>query len=200
MKIALVILGASGAGKDTLLSALLDLSPIYKKVSFSRPLKSYLEEAYSLEPFYLDTPEGKATPFPPAPNNTFLDVLMEAYHCSKEGVLGHMVTDLALKNILSDYKPVAVFTDMRKLMEAQHLVKLGLPIYLVNLSSHLEVVRSTDETMEDIARFLIDSGPINPYSYHNDYEVNPSGLSTFAGQLHKNILRRLEDILWRIGE
>jgi ABC-type dipeptide/oligopeptide/nickel transport system ATPase component len=142
----LCIVGESGAGKDTLATAIIDAdtsNTVYKQYKFASPGKRVFERLYGLRLGFMDDREARVR-ICPGGETSYLQRFIFWFHNQHQIFPPGMFLNLALKEIITDINSVhtAIYTDLRTPHEANSLVKLCdkfnvelRPILIINPSS-----------------------------------------------------------------
>ena len=164
-----VIMGLSNSGKDTVTNIILNTSWINYRYGttlilvndkidseknhyickFSGGFKRYIEASYCLQAGVLDTKEGKSLKVPNS-DDTFLDLLIKASKLVPQ--INPRLTVDALINALGKKIPEReteniVFNDIRRLVEADAVINLGIPYDLIYVTRPGVVAKESDNSV-----------------------------------------------------
>jgi hypothetical protein len=154
----LVLLGVSGAGKDTAASFLQGQNPKLINVKFSDPIKQALAAYLGVDRALMDDREWRTTVIPEL-GCTPLDILVKSFDYMPQihPRLGLVATGRQCRSILESGGQI-VFTDMRNLAERNFVVELAskyaVPLFVYQIHRRDAQPQSSDRLVSAIYHTL----------------------------------------------
>lgn len=202
-------MGLSGSGKDTITNIILNTSwreyrygktliLVHDKkedeknhyiCKFSGGFKRYIESSYCLHAGVLDTTECKSLKVPNS-DDTFLDLLIRASklvpQINPRLTVDALITRLKTK-ITNPNTEYIVFNDIRRLVEADAVINLGIPYDLIYVTRPGVVAKESDNLVNSCFNYLMQNEACNRFDLImnngsiEDLKVKVNGIKTTRG-------------------
>ena len=133
MSYEVVLMGVSGAGKDTIFSALNACTKMVN-IKFAAPMKRMMEYVYSLPPCSLEERDLRTYRIPGHPDGiTYGEMMVRCYKYFPAIDPMMMVRKVWLEAADAVKDSPVVFTDIRNHEEVKAVLELQVPIYLAKV-------------------------------------------------------------------
>lgn len=118
---AIVLLGASGVGKDTIAKEVIKLVASYRVVKFAQPIKNLVAAAVGVDPSVCEDRAQRCLPivFLGGEVKSILELLMDSYR----ELQGSEIHQQMVEEVIAHAGALPIFTDVRNDNEAEAILK-----------------------------------------------------------------------------